>query len=40
LFWDIFGIVEKVLRAFSSHWDHQNQSSIPRVIVQIKFVIV
>ena len=32
-------IVWKVfLRAFGGHLDHQNQSSIPRVIVQMKFV--
>ena len=36
-----FGTVWKVfLRAFGSHLDYQNQSSIPRVIVQMKFVIV
>ena len=37
--WDIFGTIWKVfLRAFGGHLDHWNQSSIPRVIVQMKFM--
>jgi len=39
LFWDIFGTIWKVfLRAFGGYLDHQNQSSISRVIVWMKFV--
>ena len=37
--WDIFGTIWKIiLRASGGHLDCQNQSSIPRVMVQMKFV--
>ena len=39
MLWDVFGTVWKVfLRAFSGCLDCQNQSSIPGVMVQMKFV--
>jgi len=41
LLWDIFDTVWKVfLRAFSGHLDCWNQSSIPRVMVWMKFVTI
>jgi len=41
LLWDIFGTVRKIfLRAFGGHLDCWNQSSIPGVMVQMKFVTV
>ena len=37
--WDVFGTVWKVfLRAFGDHLDRQNQSSIPGVMVRMKFM--
>ena len=39
MLWDVFGTIYKVFsRASGSHLDCQNQSSIPRVMVWIKFV--
>ena len=39
MLWDVFGTVWKVfLRAFGSHLDRWNRSSIPGVMVQMKFV--
>jgi len=39
LLWDVFGTIWKVfLRTFGDHLDCWNWSSIPRVMVQMKFV--